>query len=79
MVRIIAFAEKSKPLSNDVVEIVLAICSAVEHAVILVGIASDHVGTMTVISREVEAGLVPEMDVTEFVAVHIGRCQSGVA
>ena len=51
---------------------------AVEHAIILVGVVSDHVGAMAVIGREVEAGLVPEVDVTEFVAVHISRRQGGV-
>ena len=51
----------------------------VEHAVGHVGITAYRVVTVTVISREVEARLVPEVDVAEFVAVHVGRLQGGVA
>ena len=52
---------------------------AVEHAVSLVGVMAYHIGSVTVIGREVKARLVPKMDVTQLIAVHISRCQSGIS
>ena len=51
----------------------------VEHPIVLVGVVTDHIGAMAIIGREVEARLVPEMDVTQLIAVHIGRRQGRVA
>ena len=51
----------------------------VEHAVILVSVMAYHIGSVTIIGREVEARLVPKMDVAQLVAVHIGGCQRRIA